>query len=137
MMMIMKQVLWVPLLLLTCGCGASNPTENIDGNEVYVFEDPNSGFESAEVFDANRESVFFSTSNELLYTPQGLAFAGFRVSQNWVSDDFGAFEIVFGREEGENRAYFVERFDGTLCDISVFAGRLEITSTDTFPPLEQ
>ena len=63
----------------------------------------------------------------------GRAFAGYPVSGNFIRQDHG-FQVVFGSENGERRAYFTETGPGTICDIEVVSGQLLITPTSERVP---
>lgn len=129
-------LLLASLALSACSPLVQNDIQNVDGIDVYVFEDAESGERVTDVFDLNRDIVRFATTNEMLFTSEGLAFEGWSARGERLVGS-GDFQIRFGKEDGEVRAYFTEGRAATLCDIRVFDDALDIVSSDEFVPFEE
>lgn len=112
------------LLLAAAGCGPIETT----GDDLVVFTDAD-GFETVEVFDATYDQVAFRSSDDHLLVGQE-AFAEWPMDEDYTTPDSGFFRVRFGVEDGEQRAYFTESAAGTVCDIQLNFGELEIFPTD-------
>jgi len=133
----MKTSTGVVLFLLiggTGGCGSSPPTTPSGGTPmtrtpvIAVFSDPTSTFTTHDVRDVDNQIVQFDTANNaLIWVADGRSFPGYPVSGNSISS--GSFQVRFGTENGERRAYFTETGPATLCDINVVNGQLVILPT--------
>ena len=60
-------------------------------------------------------------------------FFGYPVSGTFIGSD-RAFQVRFGTEAGERRAYFTETGPDTICDIDVVNGQLVILPTNVRVP---
>lgn len=131
------------LVVLTAGCGSSgtepsrvSTTTTTTPVEIRpaVFSDPNSSFSTSDVRESQRRIVRFDTAtNSLIWAADGRTFPGYPVSGNFISSR--QFQVAFGTEGGERRAYFTETASGTICDIEVNSnGVLLITGTSERVP---
>jgi hypothetical protein len=125
------------------GCGDSpttptpTPTPTPAPVVLAVFADtaPGSTFSTTDVRDVQNQIVRIDrTSSSLIWVADGRMFAGFPVSGSYFLRADQAFQVRFGLEAGERRAYFTETVRGTICDINVVNGVLQILPTDTPVP---
>lgn len=102
------------------------------------FVDPTTGFETHEVYDANRDIVHFDAEQgAMVWAASGDPVSGWTISGADLSWDRSgvAFRVRFGTEDGERRAYFTETDAGTICDLDIRAeDALSIRATSQRPP---
>ena len=118
---------------------------------VLTFRDPNTGFATANLHDAQEQIVHVSSSNELVWAATGTRMPGYSVvhvpSPNAAiliagridgCADVCWLEVRFGTRDGTPRAYLTIDYGhynpGTLADLELVAGRLTVTQTTSFPP---
>lgn len=97
-----------------------------------------------------QEQILHFIAGDLIWTADGTRLSGYQLSSN----DFGdgpryfisgaicpegcAFEVRFGTNDGERRAYLTVDYGhenpGTVVDVEVAAGALVVTQTSVFPP---
>ena len=131
----------VGALLLASACSDSNspsaPTTvapPVSTVNLAVFSDLSSAFQTTDVFDSNGEVVRFNTAEStLIWVAGDLLFDGWVVDGN-ILDEGRLYQARFGTASGQRRAYFTERVRGTICDLSVEDGFLQIRPTDLLPP---
>ncbi|HJX29951.1 MAG TPA: hypothetical protein VJ885_18770 [Thermoanaerobaculia bacterium] len=97
------------------------------------FIDPRGGFSTNDVRDSEGDVVRFTVDGRLVWPPTMATFGGFPVTGNFIGSTQG-FEIRFGTENGQRRAYFVERGPGTICDIDVINGMVNVSPTSQTVP---
>lgn len=97
------------------------------------FMDPMGGFSTNDVRDSEGDIVRFTTDGRLVWPPTMATFGGFPVAGNLIGPTQG-FEIRFGTESGQRRAYFTERGPGTICDIDVVNGMINVSPTSQTVP---
>lgn len=97
------------------------------------FNDPRGGFSTSDVRDSEGDVVRFTVDGRLVWPPTMATFAGFPVAGNFIGPTQG-FEIRFGTENGQRRAYFVERGPDTICDIDVVNGMINVSPTSRTVP---
>jgi hypothetical protein len=100
---------------------------------LATFMDPMGGFSTSDVRDSEGDVVRFTTDGRLVWPPTMATFNGFPVSGNLIGPTQG-FEIRFGTESGQRRAYFVERGPNTICDIDVVNGMINVSPTSRTVP---
>jgi hypothetical protein len=105
-----------------------------------VFAEPGTGFSTREVYDADREVVRFdSTIGAMVSAASGDAVGGWNVTGSelrWTRSGV-AFQVRFGSEAGERRAYFTEAARGTICNLRLSGPEnLSISGTNETPPGE-
>jgi hypothetical protein len=122
---------------------APQPFVYIDG-PLVVFTDPSSGFSTSEVRDVQGQVVQFDQRGRLIWKADGTRLPGFPRSfgllivvpsghacQCW-------FEVRFGTEEGERRAYLTADYGhdnpGTLVDLEVSGGQVFVSRSQVYPP---
>ena len=113
------------------------PSEQPPPVQLAVFTDtaPGSTFSTSDVRDVQNQIVRIDvTSGSLIWVADGRMFAGYPVSASYFLRADQAFQVRFGLEAGERRAYFTETVKGTICDIGVVNGVLQIVSTDVPVP---
>lgn len=126
-------------LLSAWGCSSESDTPP-PGPGLVSFVEPESGFSTSDVYDADREIVHFDAElGAMIWSASGDAVSGWAVSGadlSWEGSGV-AFRVRFGSEGGEPRAYFTERDRGTLCNLDIAApDELSIRATSETPPLE-
>ncbi len=102
-----------------------------------IFHDPDSTFASGSVYDADREVVRFEAESNAMLWPGDVRLAGWRAQGNQLAWDQSsvAFQVRFGSEGGQRRAYFTEAAAGTICDLDLTdTHQLRIYATSEFPP---
>lgn len=100
---------------------------------LALFADPAGGFSTTDVRDSEGEIVRFTVDGLLVWPPTMATFGGFPVAGNLIGPTQG-FEIRFGTEGGQRRAYFTERGPGTICDIDLINGMINISPTSQTVP---
>lgn len=118
------------------GCGSGTPmTPLMPPTSVLlaVFTDTD-GFATTDVLDADDEIVRFDLNTNSILWFDNMAYEGFPVTENFVRDD-RFFQVRFGTDAGQKRAYFTETSAGTVCDISIQNGQIQIISTSRLPPI--
>jgi hypothetical protein len=86
-----------------------------------------------DVRDVHRQIVRFDSAGMLIWVADGSRFPGYPVSGNFITSG-QQFQVRFGIEDGERRAYFTETGPRTICDIEVRSGQLSITPTSQTVP---
>ena len=108
--------------------------EAVDNRTLAVFEDPDSDFTTDTVRDVDGETMQCDTSTgRLIWLADGSEHAGWNVQGNALNS---GFQVRFGTEESERRAYFTEVSPPTICDLSVFGTFLSIRATSVEVPQE-
>jgi hypothetical protein len=80
----------------------------------------------------DNQIVRFDTANSaLIWVASGQSFTGFTVNGLFLG---GSFQVRFGTDGGERRAYFTEVGPATICDIEVINGQLVILPTTVGVP---
>ena len=123
------------LLAVSAGCSGDDdsPTAPTPQPQLATFMEAGTGFSTNDVRDSERDVVRFDLMGNLIWVPTGAAYGGFPVSGNLIGPTQG-FEARFGTENGQKRAYFVERATGTICDIDVINGMLNVSPTTQAVP---
>ena len=134
------------LALALTGCGGSSSTPTTPSSaapatvptpgpvQLAMFRDPSSEFSTSDVRDVQGEIVRFDvTGNTLIWAADGRSFAGYPVSDNFLGAAKN-FQVRFGTEAGERRAYFTETVATTLCDVEVVGGQLRVTPSSVTVP---
>ena len=103
-----------------------------------TFVDEASGLGTQDVRDATREIVRFDAAHaSMVLLATGDAVAGWTATGNALSWSRSGveFQVRFGTEDGERRAFFTETIAGTICDLRLYApGQLGISGTNELPP---
>jgi hypothetical protein len=108
---------------------------------LRVFTDPSTGFSTSDVRDAQDQIVQFTSRGDLIWGADGTRFPGYVVTyENYIpcGPCDGWFEVRFGTQAGERRAYLTVDYGhdnpGTLVDLEVAGGALVVNRTSVFPP---
>ena len=155
--------LLLALLPALTACGQSSPVVPSESrpppapvvptpppSTLAVFVDDDTGFQTSDLRDAQDQVIQFS-NNELLWTADGTRLPGYRVTSHKFQDgrrhyfvegkicETGcAFEVRFGSENGERRAYLTVDYGhdnpGTVVDVEVINGVLQVVQTGVYPP---
>ena len=129
--------------VVQCGGSGSTPTGNSTPSPtpgpvvLAMFTDPVSGFSTSDVRDVQGEIVRFDrTSNSLIWVADGRAFPGYPISGNFIGENSipDKFQVRFGIENGERRAYFTETATAKVCDVVVVNGAVTIFPTNVTVP---
>lgn len=120
------------LLVCVGGCSdddysPTSPTPTPPTLTLASFTDPRGG-STNDVRDSEGDIVRFTVDGLLVWPPTMATFGGFPVAGNLIGPTQG-FEIRFGTEGGQRRAYFTERGPGTICDIDLINGMINISPT--------
>jgi hypothetical protein len=131
-----RAILLAILLAGMAACSDSSPSSPTPQPQpqLAVFTDAAGGMSSSDVRDVDEQIVRFDrVANTLIWTASGASFPGFPVSGNFIGPTQG-FEVRFGTQNGQRRAYFTERGPGTICNIEVANGQLVISPTNVAVP---
>jgi hypothetical protein len=110
------------------------PTPQPAPVQLAVFSDPDSSFMTSDVRDVQGQIVRFDMANgSLIWVADGRSFSGYPVNGLFIRAD-RFFQVRFGTEVGERRAYFTEAVATTICDVEVAGGQLVITPTNVHVP---
>ena len=124
------------LATLLVGVGAcsddDSPTSPTPSLTLASFVDPRGG-STNDVRDSEGDIVRFTVDGLLVWPPTMATFGGFPVAGNLIGPTQG-FEIRFGTEGGQRRAYFTERGPGTICDIDLINGMINVSPTSQTVP---
>jgi hypothetical protein len=108
---------------------------------LVVFTEPDSGFSTPDVRDAQGQIVRFDRSNQLIWTPDGTKLAGFAWNGSVIDAERACscqFEVRFGTEGGDRRAYLTADWGhdnpGTIVDLEIAGGQLTVTRGTGYPP---
>jgi hypothetical protein len=102
--------------------------------QLATFQDPTSTFLTSDVRDVDGQIVRFDkASNSLIWAADNRSFSGYPVDGNFIRTD-RAFQVRFGTENGDRRAYFTETVAETICDIQVSGAQLLILPTNVRVP---
>jgi len=107
-------LLAVVVVVLSSGC----PRYNIDKDGYVIFHDEDSFTSTNEVRDVDGEVVLFRADDDMLVF-DSRRYDGWPVDDEYLIRDDKIFEVRFGTEDGERRAYWVELAGGTVCDAVV------------------
>ena len=121
--------------------GPAPPLAPTSATTLRVFTEAASGFSTSDVRDAQAQIVQFNTADELIWTADGTRFPGFTGSGIFINADAlcgCVFEVRFGTESGERRAYLTADYGhenpGTLVDLDVVSGTLAASRSTVGPP---
>jgi len=139
---IMKYVdgLVVSTMCALVGClalPAGTPRDSsTDDANLAVFSDPDSDFTTTDVHDIDEQIVRFDTmAKTMIWVEDDLEFADWDVDGNFLGTG-RSFQVRFGTNDGQRRAYFTETGPATICNIFVENDRLFIFPTSVTVPQE-
>lgn len=118
-----------------CSDGDDSPTSPPTPTPTLTlasFADPQGG-STTDVRDSEGDIVRFTVDGFLVWPPTMGTFGGFPVAGNLIGPTQG-FEIRFGTEGGQRRAYFTERGPATICDIDLVNGMISVSPTSQTVP---
>ena len=72
--------------------------------QLLVFTDPLTGLQTSDVRDVHGQIVRFNNAEELIWAADDTHFPRFPVGYGY---ERGAFDVLFGSENGERRAYLI------------------------------
>jgi len=124
---------------LACNLLQDGPQECADPTaNPAVFADPDDAtFCTSAVRDVDGEIVQFDTSaKSILWAADGTAYQEGLWDVDGVFLADGQFQVRFGTEGGERRAYFTETGPATICQIEVLGENLFISATNVTVPQE-
>jgi len=104
--------------------------------KLAVFFDPDSDFETNDVYDVNGDIIQIDTDRSLLiWKATGSEHEDWSVDGNDLIGN-QRYRVRFGSENGEQRAYFTEVGPATVCDLRIgeLFGTLLIFATSTPVP---
>ena len=152
-------ILLLALLPALTACGESSPAAPSQPPPVQVrvaptpfeFIEDGTGFRTFDLRDAQNQIVQVNSNGELIWTADGTRLPGYRATSHQFQDgrryyfiegkicEAGCeFEVRFGTEDGERRAYLTVDYGhdnpGTVVDVEVVGGALQVTQTDVYPP---
>lgn len=105
--------------------------------QLVTFTDPDTGFSTQSVHDVDREIIHFDAAQSaMIWGLDGTPVRGWTTEGNELRwNRAGGFQVRFGTEDGERRAYFTEAGPGTICNLDVFGpDQLSIRPTNETPP---
>ena len=108
------------------------------------------GFATSDLRDVQGQIVQLNSSGELIWAADGTRLPGYRTNsflsgghrhqfiEGKICATGCAFEVRFGTEDGERRAYltidYIHDNPGTVVDVDVAGSALLVTQTDVYPP---
>jgi hypothetical protein len=117
---------------------------------LVVFTELMTGFATSDLRDVQDQIVQLNSANELVWAADGTRLPGYRTNsfmsgghrhqfiEGKICAVGCAFEVRFGTEDGERRAYltvdYVHDNPGTVVDVDVAGGELLVTQTEEYPP---
>ncbi len=108
----------------------------IGTSSLAVFTDPDDAtFSTSDVRDVDGEVVQFNTETSSIIWTDGMTYQDglWSVSGNLLTDT-AFFQVSFGSEGGERRAYITESSTGTVCDVTLFDDDIRVFQTSTPVP---
>ena len=163
--MISRMRMWTIVPILTAvlaACGQSSPaaptgaiavaqTSRPMDHTAMVFTELGTGFSTSDLRDVDEQIIQVTTAGELVWTTDGTRLPGYRVERHvidgvtihWIGggtvcQEGCAFEVRFGIQDGDRRAYLTADYGhdnpGTLVDVEVSQGALVVKRTEVFPP---
>ena len=110
--------------------------------QLHVFTEAATGFATSDLRDAQDQIVRVDKDGFLIWTEDGTGLKGFGVLNGIYIPAAHAceceFEVRFGAESGERRAYLTADWGhdnpGTVVDLAVTGGRLVVRRSGRFPP---
>lgn len=113
-----------------------NGNDNTGEEEFAVFTDPETGFTTTVVYDSNRDTAQFRVTDDSVVFQDGMAYdiGEWEVNGN-ILDAEQFFQVRFGTEDGERRAFFTEtEMPDVVCDFFVEDGDFQmVPSTHPVP----
>ena len=156
--------LLLALLPALTACGQSSPVVPSESrpppapavptpppSTLAVFVDDDTGFQTSDLRDAQDQVIQFNSNRELIWSADGTRLPGYRVwfltfpngrryyfVEGKICEEGCGFEVRFGTENGERRAYLTVDYGhdnpGTMVDVEVIDGALRVSQTDVYPP---
>jgi hypothetical protein len=151
-------ILLLALLPAMIACGESSPAAPSQPPPVrtvaptlFEFIEDATGLKTFDLRDAQNRIVQVNSNGELIWAADGTRLPGYRATghDSWDGHRYYfiegricpggcAFEVRFGTEDSERRAYLTVDYGhdnpGTLVDVEVIGGALQVTPTDVYPP---
>lgn len=116
--------------------GGTDGGDGTDATLLKVFMDPDSDFETTDVYDVDEDIVQLDEfKGELIWKADGTRQAGWPSQENFLGQT-GSFLVRFGTVDGERRAFFTETGPATICDIRLTNGNILIYPTNVTVPQE-
>lgn len=111
-----------------------NSNDNGDDDDDFaLFTDPDGDFSTTDVNDIDGETIKIRLSNSAIVYQDGREFqeGSWTVDGNFLAG--GGFQVRFGTEDGERKAYFTETVPATICDFRVNGSFQIFPTTQTVP----
>ena len=131
-------------VLVANGSGqtVSAPNYTYRAAPMHVFTEAATGFATSDLRDAQDQIVRVDKDGFLIWTEDNTALKGFGVLNGiYIPASHVCeceFEVRFGTESGERRAYLTADWGhdnpGTVVDLAVTGGRLVVRRSSRFPP---
>lgn len=146
----MRTLAFALVLLIVCaGCGGPESSPFFSpvappappATTLVEFTDTATGATTTDVRDAQEQIVRFNTAGELIWTVNDVKFADYPIdmSDGYAVGD-GRFEVLFGSQRGERRAYLTHSMSyhhydppPIVVDLEVVDGQLIVS--DERPPV--
>ena len=103
----------------------------------HVFTDPKTGYQTTDLYDVNGDIVQIDTRNQSMVWEQNETsyFEGrYTVTDDVFLRSDRFFQVRFGTENGERKAFFTETAARTICNIRLLDGNLRISATGVRVP---
>lgn len=104
-----------------------------EDDDFALFTDPDGDFSTTDVNDVDGETIKIRLSTSAIVYQDGREFqeGSWTVDGNFLAG--GGFQVRFGTEDGERKAYFTETVPATICDFSVNGTFQIFPTTQTVP----
>jgi len=109
----------------------------VPATPVQTFTDPTTGFTTTDIYDVDGDIVRVNTSEDsLVWDANGMSYSQgvFPVLDGIFLGSNRFFQVRFGTENGQRKAFFTETAAGTICDIRLNGADLQIFATSVQVP---
>ncbi len=103
----------------------------------HVFTDPKTGYLTTDIYDFNGDIIRINTrDHSMIWLQNGSSYfeGRYTVTGDQLLRDDQFFQVRFGTEGGQRKAFFTEAAKKTICDIRLVGDNLRIFATPARVP---